>query len=232
MPATGAGLHKELNALPVALDVGSKTALIADIGSVLAIPFLDHLLKGVVHLATDLHGLAESSSTSRQHHELLESELVASVRTTVDHVEGWHGKNQLGVTSQVCVVLVERHALGSSAGLRDSKRDTKDGIGAELGLVLRAIQIKHDLINLSLLSGVLADQSILNQSVDVVYSLKNALTHVPVATVTKLAGLVDTSGSAAGYGSAEHAIISENIDLHSGVATGIDDLAALDVSDG
>ena len=53
------GVHQELHALLVALDVRSKAALIAHVGGVLAVLLLDHALKVVVHLGTDLHGLLE-----------------------------------------------------------------------------------------------------------------------------------------------------------------------------
>ena len=48
---------------------------------------VDNLLQRVVCLRTNLHCLCEAARASRQEHELLESQLVARMRATVDDVE-------------------------------------------------------------------------------------------------------------------------------------------------
>src|SRR3546814_8028548 len=47
--------------------------------------------------------------------------------------------------------------LVCSTGLADSERNTKDRIGAELGLVLGAVELDHELVDLELLRHVLAN---------------------------------------------------------------------------
>ena len=63
------------------------------------------------YLSTDLQGLREGGSTDRHNHELLESQLVTSVLTTIDHVERWHRQHKLVIASQVTEVLVQWQAL-------------------------------------------------------------------------------------------------------------------------
>jgi hypothetical protein len=41
-----------------------------------------------------------------------------------------------------------------SSGLADGHGDAEDGVGAQLALVLRAVQLEHDLVDLLLLDGV------------------------------------------------------------------------------
>ena len=47
-----------------------------------------------------------------------------------------------------------------SAGLADGHGDAEDGVGAQLALVLGAVQLEHDLVDLLLLNGV---QAVLHQ---------------------------------------------------------------------
>lgn len=88
-------------------------------------------------LPTLFTGLTDNSlGTGRENHELLEGELVASVRATVDDVEARDGEDVRSLDAgNLGEVLVERDTLLSGTGLRGGHRDTKDGVGAELALV-------------------------------------------------------------------------------------------------
>lgn len=72
-----------------------------------AVLLVDDLLEGVIGLGTDLHGLREGGGASGDKHELLESELVAGMRATVDDIEAWSRKDKWRLdTGKVGKVLV------------------------------------------------------------------------------------------------------------------------------
>ena len=66
----------------------------------------------------------------------------------------------------------DTHLLGG-AGLGDRERDTEDGVGAEVGLVLGAVQREQKVVNLLLLGDVkvLGDQRRRDDRVDVGHGL-------------------------------------------------------------
>jgi len=70
------------------------------------------------------------------------------VRATVEHVHEGHGQNVglLGA-GEVGDVSVERDALLSSGSLGDGHGDTEDGVGTELGLVLRAVKLVEEVVD-------------------------------------------------------------------------------------
>lgn len=66
----------------------------------------------VVSLGTHLHGLSEGRGTGRKDHELLESQGVSGVGSTVDDVEGGGREDIRRLnTSQLSEVLVKGNAL-------------------------------------------------------------------------------------------------------------------------
>lgn len=69
-------------------DVWSKATFITHIGCILTIFLLDDILKIVVDLGPNAHGLFEGTCTHWQDHELLHCQLVAGVRAAVDDIEG------------------------------------------------------------------------------------------------------------------------------------------------
>ena len=111
----------------------------------------DDLLQRVVGLRADLHGLGEGGSTGREEHELLERKLVASMRTTVDDIEGGSGEDEGGLhTREVSEVLVERDTLLRSTRLRDGDGDTEDRVRAELAFVGGAVELDEEVVDLLL----------------------------------------------------------------------------------
>lgn len=81
-------------------------------------------------------------------HELLESETSTCMGPTVEYVHEGHWQDVwlLGA-GKIANVGVERDALLSSGGLRHGHGNTEDGIGAELGLVLRAVKRVEELVD-------------------------------------------------------------------------------------
>ena len=112
----------------------------------------DDLLEGVVGLGTNLHGLREAGGASGEEHELLERELVAGVRATVNDVERRAGEGERRLhAGKVSKVLVEGDALLRGTGLSDGDGDTEDGVRAELALVGGAVKLDQEIVDLLLL---------------------------------------------------------------------------------
>lgn len=90
---------------------------------------------------------------------------------------------------------VQRDALLSGTGLGNSQGDTKDGVGAELGLVGGAIQLDQEVVDGGLVLDVQAglDQLGGDDCVDVLDGLQYTLAGpLGLVTITELAGLVLT----------------------------------------
>lgn len=109
-------------------------------------------------------------------HELLEGQTATGVGATVQDVLEGNGKDVglLG-TGEVRDVDVEGNTLLSSGGLGDSQGDTEDGVGTEVALVGRAIELVKELVDLGLVLDIngLLDQSGANGLVDVLDSLED-----------------------------------------------------------
>jgi hypothetical protein len=170
------GFNKEIKTFLILLDVGSETTFITNVGSIETILGLDDTLEVVVDFGTDLHGFLEGLGTSGKNHEFLHGELVTSMRTTVDDIEGRDGEDKrlLG-TGKVGKVDVERDTLLTSSGLGNGEGNTKDGVGTELTLVGGTIKLDEEVINGLLFSDIDlgVDQSGSNDSVDVVNGLED-----------------------------------------------------------
>jgi len=172
----GDGGLEELESLTGVLDVGGKAALVANVGGVLAVLLLDDGLEGVIDLSGHAHGLLEGGRTNREDHELLHGELVAGMGSAVDDVERWNRKEHLVMAREICQVPVQGDALLGSPSLGHGKGDPKDGVGAELGLVLGAIQLDEEGIDLLLVGHVkvLLDQGWGDDVVDIGNGLQDA----------------------------------------------------------
>merc|ERR1719460_1982203 len=228
------GFHEELQGLPVVLEVGSKATLVTDGCSVQPVLLVDQLLQVVVQLATHPHRFGEAGCASREDHELLHSELVASVAASVDDVEAGHRHEDVLHPSKVGDVTVERNSLVRCPGLAHGHADAKDGIGAQLVLVVGAIQGQHQLVNLLLLNGVHALRHNLwgYQVVNVVHRLLDSLAMPSLGLVPHLQGLIDASRSSRWDSSSEDSLLCGEVDLDGWVAPRVVDLARVDLLDG
>jgi hypothetical protein len=121
---------------------------------------------------------------------------------------------------QVGDVSVERDTLLGSGGLSNGHGDTEDGVGAELGLVLGAIELVQESINGGLVLDVesLLDQSGGNLLVDVGDSLGHTLASpLGLVSIAEFAGLVRASGGTGGDDGAVKASLGDDVDLDGGV---------------
>ena len=89
----------------------------------------------------------------------------------------------------------------------------------ELGLVLCAIELEHHLIDVVLVGDVHADDVGGDDLLDVLDGLGDVLAVVGLATVTELAGFVNTGGGTGGDGGTEETVLGGDVDLDGGVAT-------------
>lgn len=90
----------------------------------------------MVSFRTKFHGFSETSGTSWKEHELLEGELVTSMRTTVNDIESRAGKNIGRLNAgKLCQVLICGNTLLGSTSLDDCDRNTEDSIRTVLSLV-------------------------------------------------------------------------------------------------
>ena len=105
----------------------------------------------MVGLGADFHSLCESRSSNREQHELLEGQLVSSMRTTVDDVECGGRKNVGWLdTSKLGQVLVKWDTLFSSGSFGDGNANAQDGIGSEFTLVRGTIKLDKEVIDVLL----------------------------------------------------------------------------------
>jgi hypothetical protein len=121
---------------------------------------------------------------------------------------------------QVGDVSVQRNTLLGSGSLGNGHGDTEDGVGAELGLVLGAIELVQEGIDSGLVLDVesLLDQSRGNLLVDVGDSLGDTLASpLGLVAIAELAGLVGASGGTGGDNGAVKASLGDNVDLDGGV---------------
>eukprot|EP00755_Sulcionema_specki_P025586 Sspe_Gene.15728::Locus_5487_Transcript_1_2_Confidence_0.400_Length_1424::g.15728::m.15728 len=187
------GLHKELKRFLTATsaDGGSEAALVTHVHGIDTVVLLDDGLQLVVDLAPHAHRLVEVLGPHRGDHVLLEGERVPGVRAPVDHVEARDRElHSALVPGELRDVLVQRKACRSSCGLADGHGDTEDGVGTKVALVLRAIELDHELVQLLLLHHVLPLELLVELPLHSLHSLLHPLPHEAVlVTVPLLARL-------------------------------------------
>ena len=142
-------------------------------------------------------------------------------------VEDVHHRRGEQAGGESAEVLVELDAEVVGHGARGGHRDREDGVGAELALVGRAVELAHDGIELALVAGVHAFELRSDQLVDVVHGLQHALAQVAaLVAVAQFHGFVLAGGGSAGNGSAAAGAAFENdIGFNGRIATGVKDFA-------
>ena len=138
------------------------------------------------------------------------------------------------------------------SGMGSSRGDSKDGVGAEVGLVGGAIHLDHEVVDLPLLGRVEANESWGDLIVHLVHSSLAAFAEVTGTTIAELtslaressvffligykwvgrAHLVDASGSTGRHNRTEKTVRCHHVHLHGWVTTRVDDFAGFDGVDG
>ena len=176
-------------------------------------------------------GLAEAVRAHRHHHEFLEIDGVIGMRTTIDDV---HHRHRQGAGRGAADIAVKRQAGSISGGLGDGQRNPQNGIGAELCLVGRAVQLDHRLIDGDLVLGLHAGQRIKDIAVDGRHRLGDALAHVTgLVAIAQFHRLMGAGRGAGGYRRASHrTVFQHHVNLHRRIAAAVQDFAGGDVDDG
>ena len=112
------------------------------------------LLERVEDLGAGAQGLAEGRRPDGHDHELLEVGRVRGVLAAVEDVELRHRQR---ARAHAAEVAVERHAVFGGHRVRAGERDAEDGVGAQLALVGRAVEVDQQLVDGRLVGGVLVD---------------------------------------------------------------------------
>ncbi len=130
-------------------------------------------------------------------------------------------------------IAIERKLAELRRRLGDGQRNAQHRVGAELGLVGRAVQIDHQAIDRLLIARIQADQFRSDLGVDVLDGLQNALAEINLLVViAQLDGFMLAGAGAAGDGGAAQRAVFENyVDFDRGIAARIEDLAGVDEFD-
>ncbi len=149
--------------------------------------------------------------------------------TAIDDIHHRHGQ-QAGV--RAADIAPERQGARFGSGAGDGEGHAENGVGAELGLVGRAVQLDHGLIDGDLVEGVHAFDFAGDQRVDVVDGVKDALAQIGLAAIAQFHRLVRAGrGAGRNGGAAEAAIVENDVDLDCGIAAAVKNLTADDVND-
>ena len=135
-PACSMASTSSCTASSLEREVGREAALVADGGGQAAV--VEHLLEHVVGLGAPPQRLGEAGRADRHDHELLEVDVVVGVGAAVEDVHHRH-RQHVGVGA--ADVAVQRQAELVGRGLGHGQRHAEDGVGAEAGLVVGAVEV-------------------------------------------------------------------------------------------
>ena len=181
----------------------------------------------MVDLDAGAQRLAVRGRTDGGDHELLDVDVGVGVRPTVEDV---HHRDRQHVRVRAAEVAEERQVGRVGGGLGHGERDAEDRVGAELALVGGAVEVDQRGVDQALLGGLEADElggDLVDDGVD---GLLDALAQVAGGVaVTALDGLERAGRGARGDGGAgDGAVVEGDLDLDSGVAARVQDLAGAD----
>ena len=160
-------------------------------------------------------------------HELLEVHVAVGMGSAVEHVE--HGGGEHGGVDAAQVAVegnLERLRDGSGGGHGDGE----DGVGAQLGLVWRAVQGDHGLVDEALVGCVQALEFRRNDGFNIGDGLQHALAQiVALVPVAQFHGLMLAGGSARGHNcTAQSAAFQDYVSFHGRIAARVKNFARTD----
>jgi hypothetical protein len=174
--------------------------------------------------------LPEAREADRHDHEFLEVHRVVGVLAAVDHVHEGHRQNP-GVHP--------RRGSGRAAcrGPRPPpgaarERDAEDGVAAEPGLVLGAVEVDHEPVEPDLVGRVQPHHFRGNELEHVRHGLFHTLAQEALAAVTELQRLVGAGGRPRGHhGPAARPALEHDLGLQGWVPAGVQHLPGEHVDD-
>ena len=218
-------LHDEIERDRCAFEIRCEAALVAHIGAMTG--SREFLLERVEDFSAHADRFSHRIGADRHDHEFLEIDRIVGMRAAIDDVHHRHRQHtRIGAAH----IAVEREARRHGGSLCRGERHTEDGVCAELGLVGRAVELDHHLVERDLLVGFVTAECIAKFAVDGIDRLGHALAHVAVAAVAQFNGFVCTGGSARrNRRTADRAIIKMHIHLDGGIAAAVENFAADDI---
>src|SRR5690554_6073479 len=193
---------------------------------------LQHFLQAVEDFRADTQSLCKALHSNRLNHELLDVHVVIRVLTTVQDVHHRYRHGEFaGRAVDISNVRIQRLLQRNSSRLGRCKGDGQNGVGAQVGLVLGAVQIQHNLVQTTLIRRIFTDQCITNLAVYRINRFQDALTQITGSiTITQLQRLAGTGGCTRRRTSgADGAVFQNNIGFNGRVAAGIQNLTGFDV---
>ncbi len=140
------------------------------------------------NLGADTDSVGNRRRSQRHHHVFLEIDAGVGVAAAVEDVHHRH-RQHMRVRRQG---PIERDALGRGRGVGRCERNTKHRIGAQMGLVLGAVEFEQALVQTGLVVGVAPPHLGRDQRGDVADRLQHALAAVTLGVaVAQLQRLVD-----------------------------------------
>ena len=222
------GDRDDLERLVVRFQVGRETAFVADGGVVAAV--VQHGLQRVKNFSAHPQRLAKGRRAPRLHHELLKIDVVVRVLAAVENV---HHRYRQHVRFRAAQVAIQRHVADGGRGLGCRARHGQDRVGAELGLVRRAVEIEHGAVDLLLYAGVHAVQRRRDKLIDVFDGLQHALAAVTLlVAIAQLDCLIFAGRCAARHGGRRpDAVVQIYVGLDGRIAARVKNLAGHDAVD-
>ena len=191
---------------------------------------MEDAFQGMVNVRAPLQRLGERRRADRHRHELLHVHVGVGVLAAVHDVHHRHRKLPGGRAADVAV---QGQAQAARGGLGDGQRDAQNRVRAQLALVVRAVQVDHQLINGDLLGGVQVNEFRRDALVDVLDRLQDALAAVDLlVAVAQLDRLVRARGRARRDArAAQGAVFQIDVHLDGGVAARVQNLPRLNIRD-
>ena len=176
-------------------------------------------------LSAPAQGLLEGGGAHGHDHELLRVHSVGGMGAAVQDVH--HGDGQT-VAVHTAEEAVEGHIQRSGSGAACSDGHGQNGVCSQIGLILGAVGLQHGGIDCVDVGSVQPHHSIGDDGVDVLNGLGHALAKIAaLVAIAKLQRLELAGGCAGGGAAAGHGAIGQrDLGFHSGVAAGVQDLAA------
>ncbi len=183
------------------------------------------------HLRAPTHAVGKRLSTDRHDHEFLNIDRVVGVLAAVDDVHHRHRQDMCGDAADVAV---EGQSARVRRGFRNSEADAEDRVRAKPPLVRAAIERDHREVDIALILGIEAQQSVGDVAVDRVHRLGHTLAEIArLVAIAQLHRFVCAGRGARGDSrSAKAAVFEEHIDLDRRIAAAVEDFAAVKVDDG
>ena len=223
------GAENGVQSLGGRAQVRREAAFVADVGVVPGRLQLGP--ERMEHLGAGAQALREAAGAPGHDHELLKVDGIVGVGPAVDDV---HEGHRQGPREAAADVAVERQAALLRGRLGQGERHPQQGVGAQTLLVLRAVQLDQGAVDGHLILGLQAGEHVEDLVIDRLDGLQHPLAAVTGrVAVAQLDRLVRARRGAGGNGSAaEGPAFQRDVDLHRGIAAGIQDLAGTNVDDG